>query len=282
MKYLKYLLLTIGFVSFQITYGQEKNIIFQKLDTIIFHRYMHSMESKRYSPVGDLMTQTAVYLMDSPYAAKTLEVCGKDERLVVNLRQFDCVTLVENCLALVQTLKSRDQSFDTFCKELQHIRYRNGEISDFSSRLNYFTEWISNNETKANVMNLTSGFGGKPLQLNLDFMSRNAESYPPMSNPEIKNRIKDTERNISQRMNYFIPKNAPVSSKIRNGDILCLTTNIPGLGISHVGIAFRLGGVLYMINASLTNQKVEITPDPFDKYIAKLTNISGYMVVRPL
>ena len=121
MKYMKYLFLIIGFISLQTTYGQERNVIYQKLDTIILHRYLHSMESKRNSSEGDLITQTAVYLMDSPYAAKTLEICGKDERLVVNLRQFDCVTLVENCIALVQTLKSRDPGFDTFCKELQQI-----------------------------------------------------------------------------------------------------------------------------------------------------------------
>jgi hypothetical protein len=282
MKYLKYLLFIFGFVSLQTTFGQEKGVIYQKLDTIIFHRYLHVMESKRNSSVGDLITQTAVYLMDSPYAAKTLEVCGKDERLVVNLRQFDCVTFVENCMALVQTLKSRDPGFDTFCKELQQIRYRNGVITDFSSRLHYFTEWISNNETKANVMNLTSGFGGKPLQLNLDFMSRNAQLYPALSDTEIRSEIKETERNISRRTNYFIQKTTAINNKIRNGDILCMTSNLAGMDIAHVGIAFRLGGVLYLIHASLTDMKVEITNDPFDKYIAKHSNMTGYMVVRPL
>ncbi len=263
-------------------FAQDKNVIYQKLDTLLFHRYMESMNSKKLSPVGDLMVQTAVYLMDSPYAAKTLEICGKNERLVVNLRQFDCVTLVESCLALVNTLKSRDQTFDNYCNKLRVIRYRNGEITDFSSRLNYFTEWISNNQAKAKVINLTSGLGGKVLPLNLDFMSRNSELYPAMSNPDVKSEIKISERNISQMMNFYIPKNTPVNSKIRNGDILCLTTNVQGLEISHVGIAFRLGGVLYLINASSTGQKVEITPDPFDKYLAKLPNITGYMVARPL
>ena len=99
---------------------------------------------------------------------------------------------------------------------------------------------------------------------------------------KIRNKIKETELNISRRINYYIPKTAPVNNKIRNGDILCMTSNVAGMDITHVGIAFRLGGVLYMIHASLTNQKVEITNDPFDKYIAKLSNISGYMVVRPL
>ena len=282
MTKIKYLFLFISFIGMHSAFGEDKGVIYQKMDTIIFHRYIHSMESKKQSSVGDLMIQTAVYLMDAPYAAKTLEVCGKNERLVVNLRQFDCVTLVESCLALVHTLKSKEPSFETYCNELRDIRYRNGVVNDYSSRLHYFTEWIANNETKAKVINLTPGFGGKSMPLALDFMSHNPGMYSQMSNPEINSEMKAVEKNISNRMYFYIPKNVPVNSKIRNGDILCLTSKVPGIGISHVGIAFRLGGVLYLLHASETGQKVEISPEPFAKYISQLGNITGYMVVRPL
>ena len=282
MKNYKYLLGFLLFLLMPSAFGQNKGVIYQKLDTVIFHRYIQSFELKKMASVGDLMIQTAVYLMDSPYVPKTLEACGKNEKLVVNLRQFDCVTLIESCLALVHTLKSKDQSFETFCSELKNIRYRNGQVTDFSSRLHYFTEWISNNETKAKVINLTTGFGGKSLPVTFDLMSRKPELYPQMSNPEIRNQIKGIEQNISHRMNFYIPKNRIVNSKIRNGDILCLTTSIAGIGISHVGIAFRLGTDLYFLHASQTGQKVEITSEPFIKYIAQHNNITGYMVVRPL
>lgn len=274
-------LISFLLVSFQMK-GQEDEVIFQKADTLIFHKYIHFMESKRNSSVGDLMVQTAVYLMDSPYVGKTLEVCGNNERLVVNLRQFDCATFVESCLALTQTLKSNNPTFETYCTKLRRIRYRNGEINNFGSRLNYFSEWIANNETKANVINLTAAFGGRHLPMNLDFMTKNPSLYPPMANATIRERIRETENDMSRRASFYIPKELPANSKIRNGDILCLTTRVPGLDISHVGIAFRLGGVLYMIHASLTDRKVEITPEPFINYIAKLPKVSGYMVVRPL
>lgn len=282
MKKLKYILAFLLCTGMQIVSAQEKNIIYQPMDTILFNRYIQTMEPKKISSVGDLMVQTAVYLMDSPYVPKTLEAGGKSEKLVVNLRQFDCVTLVETCMALVYSLKSKDSSFETFCSELKKIRYRNGDLVNFNSRLHYFTEWISNNESKAKVINLTAGFGGAPLPLTLDFMSRKAELYPQMGNPDIRNEMRTIEQNISKRKNFYIQKNAPVNNKIRNGDILCLTTNISGLGISHVGIAFRLGSELYFLHASQTGHKVEITPEPFAKYISQLKNITGYMVVRPL
>lgn len=282
MKKYKFLLFLIISLSLQSTFAQDRNILYQKLDTIIFHRYIQTLESKKQSSVGDLMIQTAVFLMDSPYVPKTLEACGKNEKLVVNLRQFDCVTLIENCMALVHTLKSKDHSFGSFCSELKQIRYRNGNLTDYSSRLHYFTEWISNNETKGKVINLTTAFGGKPLPLRLDFMSRKADLYPPMSSPDIMNEMKLIEQNISQRNNFYIPKSSPVSNKIRNGDILCLTTTVQGIGISHVGFAFRLGEELYFLHASQTDQKVEISSEPFIKYISQHNNITGYMVVRPL
>jgi hypothetical protein len=275
-------ILLSGFIFIQSTIGQNENVIYQRLDTIIFQRYIHAFNAKKHGSAGDLMVQTGVFLMDAPYMAKTLELCGKTERLVVNLRQFDPVTLVENCMALVHSLKSKDQSFDAFCNELRDIRYRNGSITDFSSRLHYFTEWISNNETKGKVINLTAAFGGKRFVFTPDFITRNATLYPAMSSPEIRSEMLTVEQNLSHRVNFYIPKSLPVGNKIRNGDILCLTSNVSGLGISHVGIAFRLGGVLYMIHASAKDNKVEITPDPFLKYIAPLQNITGYMVVRPL
>lgn len=262
--------------------GQSNNVVYQKLDTIIFNRCIQYLKPKKQSTTGELVIQTAVFLMDSPYVPKTLEITGKNEKLVVNLRQFDCVTLVESCIAMVHVLKSNNQSFDNYCNELKRIRYRNGELVDYSSRLHYFTEWISNNQTKGVVINLTAGFGGKSLIGNYDFMTRKSELYPQLSDPLIKKEMGEIEQNISKRMNLYIPKDKQSSSRIRNGDILCLTSKVQGIGVSHVGFAFRLGSELYFLHASQTNQKVEISSETFDQYLANRNNLTGYMVVRPL
>ncbi|MDD5820871.1 MAG: DUF1460 domain-containing protein, partial [Prevotella sp.] len=63
-----------------------------------------------------------------PYVAKTLDL-HKDEQLVVNLRQFDCTTLVETALALSECMKRKTPDFTHFCKELALIRYRDGIVS---------------------------------------------------------------------------------------------------------------------------------------------------------
>ena len=63
-----------------------------------------------------------------PYVAKTLDQ-HKEEQLVVNLRQFDCTTLVETVLALSECMKRKTPDFTHFCKELALIRYRDGIVS---------------------------------------------------------------------------------------------------------------------------------------------------------
>ncbi len=50
-------------------------------------------------PPGGIVLQAGRYFLDAPYAAHTLEAPGP-ESLVVNLRAFDCFTLVESCCAL--------------------------------------------------------------------------------------------------------------------------------------------------------------------------------------
>ncbi len=48
---------------------------------------------------GELLLRAGRFFQGAPYAARTLEVPGP-EALVINLRAFDCFTLVENCCAL--------------------------------------------------------------------------------------------------------------------------------------------------------------------------------------
>lgn len=275
------LIIILAIFPFSI-FAQNNDVIYKPLDQTIFKNYIKALNQKKQSSVGNLVIQTAVFLMDSPYASNTLEECGNNEKLVINLRQFDCVTLVENCLALVHTLKSKDQSFSNFYNKLRNIRYRNGEITDYSSRLHYFNEWIANNETKGNVINLSASFGGKLLPIKTYFMSQNPKLYPQLSNQAILLEMKEIEKSISERRNIYLQKSIPANDKIRNGDILCLTSNKPGIGISHVGLAFRLGADLYFLHASQSNQKVEISSSPFNEYLAQQKNITGYIVVRPL
>jgi hypothetical protein len=73
--------------------------------------------------------------------------------------------------------------------------------------------------------------------------------------------IQDQEAEINNRTMYHIPKDRvrDVASKIRNGDIIAITTDIAGMDISHTGIALWQGDALHLMHAPLAGHRVQIT-----------------------
>jgi hypothetical protein len=69
---------------------------------------------------------------------------------------------------------------------------------------------------------------------------------------------------------------------IKNGDIIALTTAIPGLDITHTGIAIReKDGRIHLLHASSSGM-VEISELPLADYLKKIKKNTGIMVARPL
>ena len=93
---------------------------------------------------GNLLVHFARQLLDVPYVGHTLEPNDK-ERLIINLRELDCTTMVENALALSLCVRDSLYSFEAFCHILQKIRYIQGDEPAYIKRLHYFTSWIEDN-----------------------------------------------------------------------------------------------------------------------------------------
>ena len=80
-----------------------------------------------------------------PYVGHTLEL-GNEEHLIINLRELDCTTFVETVAALSICDKNDQRTFEDYCQNLMMIRYRNGKMNGYPSRLHYFTWWGEDNE----------------------------------------------------------------------------------------------------------------------------------------
>ena len=137
----------------------------QGQDRRIFEELIRFLDKKKTSAKfpGQLMLEIGKFFLGTPYVAGTLET-KRAEHLVVNLREFDCVTFVENVVALVWYVKSREKSFEAFRRLLQKIRYRQGRLQGYSSRLHYFSDWIHDNQKKGIVRDVTAEIGGRPLR----------------------------------------------------------------------------------------------------------------------
>jgi hypothetical protein len=90
-------------------------------------------------PLGEVVGSIGRMFLETPYVAHTLEVEGP-ERLVVHLGGLDCLTFVESTLALARCVRRGRTTMDDFRAELQQLRYRDGRIDGYPSRLHYFTD----------------------------------------------------------------------------------------------------------------------------------------------
>lgn len=221
-----------------------------------------------------------------PYVAGTLEQ-PEEECLVVNLHGLDCTTFVETVLALTLADKSTNRSFEDFLAALQKVRYRSGVLDGYCSRLHYFSDWIMDNECKG-LLKEISGEVSRNTQLSeLSFMSEHPDSYPHLkNNPDNRKRIKAVEDALNGRELPYIPKALLETSdeitKIKDGDIIALTTNIKGLDISHVGFAFWLKGELHLLHASLLEKKIMADPQPLKDYLKSKKRLTGIRVLSVL
>lgn len=262
---------------------EENKVYCTKEDRVIFDKFLREMESKRSLPVGDLTVETARFFLNRPYVSATLE--KEPEGLVVNLREVDCTTLVETTFALVQTLRDPAPSFEAFCGYLRQIRYRDGVINDYTDRLHYMTDWIYENQRKGWVRDVNREIGGKPLDVDLSFMSTHPASYQQLKNcPEYVAKMAAKEKEISSRSFYYLPETKidEHASEIENGDMVCFVTTLKGLDVSHVGIICRVGKKLTFLHASTTARKVIINEEPLQAYVQGNKRNCGVMLVRPV
>lgn len=279
----------LGAWLFLLSYVDAKTIIYEKADS---QKVMRLLQEGREQKQGvNLPLFFAQQLIGIPYVAHTLEVDPR-EKLVVNLRQLDCTTLVENVVALTLAVRTGNPSFAEFCKQLSRIRYQEGVCNGYASRNHYFSEWIASNER----MGIVEEIKGKSKQdyfpftaqqvLNLYYMSTFPQKYKMLANnPAAVKQIRENEQKVNGETVRYIPRNLlgkerQVLNCVNDGDILAIVTQKKGLDTSHLGFAFWKNGKLHLLHASSVHKKVVFEPMTLLQYMKKNPSQLGVRVVR--
>ncbi|MEP0711807.1 MAG: N-acetylmuramoyl-L-alanine amidase-like domain-containing protein, partial [Algoriphagus sp.] len=206
---------------------------------------------------GELVAAIGQWFIGTPYVAKTLELPG-EEQLVIDLIGVDCTTYLESVIALVQLAEKCESTPEAFERELELIRYRNGQNTGYPSRLHYFSDWMYANGEKGLFKDITEEIGGIPYPNAPTFMSENPKFYPQLADPTNVAAIKETEAVIATRKYFLIPKDniSKLEKSIQTGDIIAITTSLPNLDMVHVGFAFEKNGRIHLMHASSKNMVV--------------------------
>lgn len=277
----------LSLISFVLFASDIQSQIFSEEDIKIFNRKISFADENELSkkPINEIIVEIGKSFIGTEYAAHTLEKDG-DENLVINLSGLDCTTFLETSLTLARCIEKGTTKFQDYQNELTFLRYRDGKIDKYPSRLHYFSDWIFNNQQKNIVKDVTKEIGGELIQFNLNFMTENPEYYKQLEeNPDFIPVIRKQEKDINSRNYYYIPK-AKVESaenKIKTGDLIAITSSVKGLDINHVGIAVKMDdGKIHFLHAPLVGSKVQITPEPLHDYLKKIKKHTGIIVLRAL
>ncbi len=235
------------------------------------------------SDFGKTVVAVGKTFMGTPYVAKTLEI-GETESLVVNLQGLDCTTFIENVLAFSLMLKNDQVDFSDFTETLESIRYMDGKLDGYGSRLHYFTDWIRSNQKKGLLENVTAEIGGIAKEKDINFMGTHRDLYPFLRDDANFEKILATEKELAQETFCYLPQDKIQVNEhlIQTGDIIALATSINGLDVTHTGIATReKDGRIHLLHASTGSMEVEVTKKPLADYLKGVKKNIGILVARP-
>jgi cell wall-associated NlpC family hydrolase len=245
-------------------------------------------------PLGRAAVRVGELARGTPYEAYTLEAylrAGGDastiEPLTLWLTRFDCVSLVESCLAVARAARGSRSTpaWNDFAREIERMRYRGGQRGSYASRLHYFSEWISDGARRGLLQDIAPSLGAEADTRPLRFMTEHRKSYVALADDRVFRSMKEMEKRLDRLSRRVIPtaRIASVEDRIQNGDILGFATSTPGLDVTHCGIAVRDSrGTLRVAHAPLSGGGVEVSKLPLAEYLADIRGSTGIMVARPI
>ena len=252
-------------------------------DTIVINKLLMQGHKSGINEANALIEFYARQLLGTPYVAHTLE--ADKEVLTINIHELDCLTFIETLYALTRATLNGRYSWRDFAANIENVRYRGGEMGDYSSRIHYISEWIIDNNVRGNLVEVTPDLPHVDYMIkNIDYMTHHTGSYRQLKNDSV---MVEKIRRFELR-NHRFPflkrswlNDKAVKAALRSGDFVSLVTKTEGLDVSHNGIIIVDDkGDPYLLDASMSGGKVMLEGKPLFKYLERSKTNIGVRVFR--
>ncbi len=253
-------------------------------DTLVYNRVTATLNLAENvnKPINEKMIVAAISRLETPYVAGTLEQVP--EVLVINIKESDCILFVESCLALALNSNSKTPSFENFTNIIKDLRYRDGVVDGYASRIHYSSEWIQQGEKNGYFKEITSELGGKPYNQTFSFMGTHPKLYKQLASDQKEvEKIISIEKRLNNSADYYViaKEDVPsVLSKLKSGDIIGFNCSAKGLDIAHIALVYKNGDNTTFIHASMGGMKVMVEPGDIASYINKVKSNNGIRIIR--
>jgi hypothetical protein len=262
MKYLlvKIFILFVGLTSHKLVAQTFKGIT-PELKLVI----ENSVSSKNPMLIGQ-------FFKGVPYLSNRLSK-SNPEKIYYSFSDFDCVTYVENVLALYYS-----EGVNTkFIENLIKIRY-NDTIS-YENRNHYLTKGLQKMVALNILSPINNQFNSKSIQKNINYLSKHVGS-----NTINMDKLLNIEKSISfKNINYFdSTKYLEIIDLIKNGDVIAFVSSRNDLDFQHVGFVSTKNNKNYILHASQEKKVVCISNVTIEQYIFRNKKIIGFQIYRPI
>jgi hypothetical protein len=218
------------------------------------------------------LTRVGIQFIGKPYRANALS-SSNPEDLVADLTSFDCVTLIENSLALTHS-KGDESGYRT---ALVHFRYA-GDSVQYEKRYHYFSDAMRQL--------------GYPLLGTQDMLQKLPKSFSFLSNFLASKQhgqinlalLRSRESELAKRDFYFTP-NALVDRLLpllESGDLVGLVSKNPAIDFLHTGMVYRKDGKVYLLHASQEFKRVMVSKQTLRDYLKTHRQFIGVSAFRPI
>ena len=225
----------------------------------------NSISSKKPMLIGQ-------YFKGVPYLSNRLSK-SNPEKMYYSFSDFDCVTYVENVLALYYSEGANAK----FIKNLINIRY--DDTVSYENRNHYLTKGLQKMVALNILSPINNQFNSKLIQKNVNYLSKHVSSH----NINMA-RIINIEKSISQKNMYYFDstKDLEINDLIKNGDVIAFVSSRNDLDFQHVGFVHFKNNKKYILHASQEKKIVCISDVTIDQYILKNKKITGFQIYRPI
>jgi len=214
----------------------------------------------------------AEYFMGTPYLANRLSK-SNPEKLYYSFNDFDCVTFIENVLALYNSNGSNNK----FVDNLKNIRY-NDSIC-YETRNHYLSTGLEKLVQLKFLMPINNELNSSVVQKDVKFLSKHV-----INKNVDKSYLLKIEKSISFKNMYYFSqdKYSEIEDLIKSGDIIAFVSSRNDLDFKHVGFVYIKNNKKHILHASQENNTVCISELTIDKYVVKNQKIKGFQIYRPI
>jgi hypothetical protein len=251
--------------------------------------FLKRLSDRQWMGFSDFVENELEKFAGIPYGAGG-EGCGAGKTLI-NFEKMDCVTFIENLLALAMTKRQYDTRshdhrtlFYAFVHNLNQVRYYGGVNCRWDDRIYYFTDAL-HQLTEAGLLTDIAKLNGEPFNKKIEYLSKNPQKF---SGIEDWNKIKKLEKAMSSRKRYYYPLSEleRYAAVAQTGDIAALATDVAGLDVSHCGFIHvdenRNGAEKLLFTHASSVKKKVVYRQNFCDYLSTRTSITGIFVYRPV